>query len=92
MTIHQHVALMVTTIVVLAFVFCVAYESKSKSYRNNYERGAWAVMMHHKCTGNYGSRAYRDVAYKLEDPQTCDDVQEIIRIANGFQIKMKDKP
>jgi hypothetical protein len=35
-----------------------------------FERGAWAIVQHHKYYGNYGSMYYRDrVFYSNDDPQ-----------------------
>lgn len=62
----------------IAILFCYAL-IQDASWKS-YERGAWAVVLHHKYFGNYGSKAYREVAYKWGDPQAKEDVEEILRI------------
>ena len=49
---------------------------------NNYESGAWAVVMHHRTYGNYGSQEYRRVAYEWGDPQTEEEVKMLINMVN----------
>lgn len=54
-----------------------------RQYRGYYESGAHAVALYHKYRGTYGSRAYRDAAFKWGDPQDEDDLKKIEEIMSG---------
>jgi hypothetical protein len=47
-----------------------------------FERGAWAIVQHHKYYGNYGSMYYRDrVFYSNDDPQDSVAVSKFLKPA-----------
>ena len=64
----------------LIFLWSSHYRHK-KELRDSYERGAWAVMMYHSEFGNYGSMEYRDAAFDWGDPQSLEDLNKILEIA-----------
>ena len=69
-------------VVVSFFIgFVVGVESRKENDFASYERGAWAVVQYHKYNGNYGSQAYREIAFKWGDPQDQKDVEEIDSLA-----------
>ena len=49
--------------------------------RKAYDRGALAMALHHKCKGSYASMGFREVAFKWGDPQTEEDIDTILRLA-----------
>lgn len=73
-------AIVIALLLILAGLFlylgCDAMKRKLRIY---YERGAHAVALHRKYRGTYGSRAYRDAAFKWGDPQDEEDLNKIYR-------------
>ena len=79
-------------IILVSIVVCLAaliaipiIRSSIQRYgHGQFERGAWAVLQHHKAYGNYGSMYYRDrVFYSNNDPQDSGDVAEFIKPAES---------
>lgn len=68
-------------IVSVGTVVLFSVQVREEKLRSAYERGAWAVVMHHKYFGDYGSFAYREAAYKWGNPQSKENVETIRRIA-----------
>ena len=58
---------------------CFMYAWACKNEWKSYERGAWAIVMHHKAYGNYGSILYREKAFEWGDPQNKEDIEKIMK-------------
>lgn len=75
-------------IAIIIFVigfFAGKYHSRGKDWIS-YERGAHVIALYHKNRGNYGSKAFRDAAFKWGDPQDEEDLKEIEAI-QGWVVK-----
>ena len=64
--------------------FNIGYQlgARKQSF-SSYERGAWAIIQHHKYKGDYGSYLYRIESYKWGDPQNEQDVDDILEIVEN---------